>query len=57
MKVGSQFFLVCGLAVFGVSLGIVPEYNQGSISIESKAMAQNVSDEDLKKICPSCDRN
>ncbi|AFZ54763.1 DUF4168 domain-containing protein [Cyanobacterium aponinum UTEX 3222] len=49
MKVGSQFFLVCGLAVFGVSLGIVPEYNQGSISIESKAMAQNVSDEDLKK--------
>jgi len=49
MKVGSQLLIALGLSLSAVSLGIVPEYRQGSVTIQSQAMAQSVSDEDLRK--------
>lgn len=48
-KVTSQWLIALGLSLSAVTMGIVPEYRQGSVIIESQAMAQNVSDEDLKK--------
>lgn len=48
-KVASQLLIALGLSLSAFTMGIVPEYRQGSVIIESQAMAQNVSDEDLKK--------
>ncbi len=48
-KVASQLLIALGLSLSAVSTGVVPEYRQGSVTIQSQAMAQNVSDEDLKK--------
>lgn len=49
MKLASQLLIAFGLSLTAVSLAIVPEYRQGSVTISSQAMAQNVSDEDLRK--------
>lgn len=49
MKVASQLLMALGLSLSAVSLGVVPEYGQGSVTIPSQAMAQSVSDEDLRK--------
>lgn len=49
MKFASQLLIAFGLSLTAVSLTIVPEYRQGSVTISSQAMAQNVSDEDLRK--------
>lgn len=49
MKFASQLFMVLGLSLSAVTMGLVPEYQQGSLIIQNQVRAQNVSDEDLRK--------
>ncbi|BAQ61711.1 hypothetical protein GM3708_2117 [Geminocystis sp. NIES-3708] len=51
IKTGYQILLLFSLSTSAIALGIIPEINWQSktMNITSEAMAQNVSDEDLRK--------